>query len=270
MKFYNENTDFWVERHVGNIVSNDEHFHDRYEFYYLEEGKAEYLINDKIYTLHKGDVVAIPPNTLHKTVYSEKGERKRILFYLKRDFLDSIHGCDALLPPMPLFYHATKEARITAIFGELLNEFQKEGALLYLQILIAELLILLCRTENDAPSLPQGREATGVIGDILTYIAANFAQDITLYALSERFYMNASYLSRLFKARTGFTFCSYLNQYRIKEANRLLTETTQPITEIALACGFNSSGNFCKCYKKIMGTSPLVYRKRMQKNASFS
>ena len=78
MEFNNDNTYFSVEKHSGNILKNSDHFHNLYEFYYLTEGNATYLINDKIYNMVKGDIVVIPPNTLHKTTFLDDRKRKRI------------------------------------------------------------------------------------------------------------------------------------------------------------------------------------------------
>ena len=75
MNYYKNDASFAIEKHVGNVLAGDEHFHGLYEFYYLKCGTAIYLINDKIYHLAKGDVVVIPPNTLHKTISATHEEQ---------------------------------------------------------------------------------------------------------------------------------------------------------------------------------------------------
>ena len=261
MGTHTESKLFFIERQIGYTSATGEHFHNLYEFYYLKNGTATYLINDKIYHLVKGDIVVIPPNTLHKTVSSSDAERERILFYLDKSYLESIPAAQSMLPLCPIFCHEDNHLRLKSIFLDMLTEFHAANSRIYLESMICELLILLQRNakkivpEQEYSALPE------IISSILAHITANYASDLTLQGVSGLFYTNPSYLSRLFKQHTGFTFCNYLNNYRIKEANKLLSETSKPITVIALECGFNSLNNFCKCYKKIMNTSPLAYRK---------
>ena len=49
------------------------------------------------------------------------------------------------------------------------------------------------------------------------------------------------------------------------EAVELLEETNENITNVALKVGFNSSNHFCKIFKKIMGCSPLQYKRKARK-----
>ena len=261
MEFYKENTFFSIEQHTGNNLSNDEHFHDMFEFYYLKEGKATYFVNGKIYNLVKGDIVVIPPNTLHKTIFSKETRRKRILFYLDKRFISIDTQGQTILPEVPVFSGGTD--RVKEIFEEMLIEFNTSNSSIYLNALICELLILLERIDTSTFSSQEDNDLPKIITDVLDYIALNYSADLSLKSIAEKFYLNSSYLSRLFKKHTGFTFCNYLMQYRIKEANKLLAQSGKKVTEVALECGFNSSNNFCKCYKKLTGTTPLSYRKHI-------
>ena len=258
---YAETNVFFIERHVGNIAPFDAHFHSVFEFYYLKNGTATYLMNDKIYDLSRGDIMVIPPNTLHKTISSGEGERERILIYLDRSYLEASPAVQAMLPQSPIFCHVSDNARLDVLFEELLEEANDANNHTYMEALLCELLVLLGRTAKNEVDEPSVTGLPKIIRDILAYIAANHTTDLTLQHIAQLFYTNPSYLSRLFKQHTGLTFCNYLNNYRIKEANKLLAETDRTITEIALDCGFNSLNNFCKCYKKITGTTPLAYRK---------
>ena len=262
---HREKTLFLIEKHIGNITPNNEHFHDLFEFYYLKKGTATYLINDKIYNLTKGDIVVIPPNTLHKTISSNGSERERILFYLDKNFIISDLRENMTFPNEPAIYHTDNDTRIKTIFDDMLDEFNTLKNHIYLNVLICELLILFKRANKNSSQQYQKDCSSGIISDVLAYITANFSDALTLQKIAEHFFTNPSYLSRLFKQHTGFTFCGYLNNYRIQEANKLLSETNKSIIEIALECGFNSSNNFCKCYKKIMQITPLTYRKHITK-----
>ena len=79
--------------------------------------------------------------------------------------------------------------------------------------------------------------------------------------MSDKFHISRSYLSKKFKAVTGFGFKEYIVNVRIKNACRLLLETNKSITDIAFECGFNDSNYFGDSFRKIKGISPRKYRK---------
>lgn len=130
-----------------------------------------------------------------------------------------------------------------------------------LRALICEFLILLSRKETLNFSLPDRKVLSNKITDIISYVNNNYSENITLVDISKKFFINPSYLSRIFKKHTGFNFNTYLNKYRITKAIEMLTSSKKNITDIALATGFNSLNNFCKTFKNAMGVSPLEYRK---------
>ena len=56
----------------------------------------------------------------------------------------------------------------------------------------------------------------------------------------------------------------YLINYRIEVASNMLLETTDSVTDIAMAVGFSESSYFARMFKSKMGMSPLKYRKTMK------
>ena len=59
----------------------------RQEFYYLASGEVTYFVEDAVYTVKRGDVILIPPQTIHKTMPREVQRHKRILIYLTPAFI---------------------------------------------------------------------------------------------------------------------------------------------------------------------------------------
>jgi AraC-like DNA-binding protein len=65
---------------------------------------------------------------------------------------------------------------------------------------------------------------------------------------------------RFFKKRTRHTFVSFLNEVRINEACKKLTEGGfDSISTVAYTCGFNSITNFNRVFKAVLGKSPSEY-----------
>lgn len=95
------------------------------------------------------------------------------------------------------------------------------------------------------------------------YIADNYQySDLSLSMVSSHVELNERYFSTLFSKETGTSFQSYLASLRIQKARQLIRTTTFKIYEIASMCGYASSENFNKAFRKECGMSPMEYRKR--------
>lgn len=99
-----------------------------------------------------------------------------------------------------------------------------------------------------------------LVEEIRRYLDENFAADITLSAMANRYNISPSYLSLLFTERTGKNFIDYLTERRIKKAKELLKHTDLKIYEISNAVGYKDSFYFSNCFKKMTGMSPSEYR----------
>jgi len=97
---------------------------------------------------------------------------------------------------------------------------------------------------------------------VLNYVTANFSCDITLEEIAKVAHLTPLAFCRLFKQKPGRSFVSYLNEVRISNACRLLTETGYNISEIGFNCGYKTISNFNKFFTKSTGLSPKLYRER--------
>jgi AraC-like DNA-binding protein len=71
-------------------------------------------------------------------------------------------------------------------------------------------------------------------------------------------------LRRHLKTETGMTWEEYRHRSRLQQAFSLLSETAEPISEIAARCGFESPSGFAKAFRAEMGESPRDYRRRIR------
>lgn len=100
-----------------------------------------------------------------------------------------------------------------------------------------------------------------IIQQIKAYIIENLGQeDITLNSISEKFYYNPSYLSRLFKEETNKNFIDYVNEIKINTAKEYLRSTDMPISTICEKIGFKDYKHFLSLFKKITGVTPNEYK----------
>lgn len=99
-----------------------------------------------------------------------------------------------------------------------------------------------------------------LIQKVITYINTDLSADLSLQSLSRQLSVNASYLSTLFSNEMGISLTKFVNQKRIKHAQKLLLTTDMPIKSVALKCGISDVYYFSRLFKQITGTTPKVYR----------
>ncbi|MEW5842599.1 MAG: AraC family transcriptional regulator [Bacteroidota bacterium] len=91
-------------------------------------------------------------------------------------------------------------------------------------------------------------------------------QDISMQQLSKLLDTNRSYLSRAINVEYGCNFHTYINNLRIKEAIRLITEGDHKLLTleaIANEVGFNNRTSFMLAFKKYTGVSPSFFIKNL-------
>lgn len=102
----------------------------------------------------------------------------------------------------------------------------------------------------------------GVLGCVEEEIKKNYATNLTLKGLSEKYYVNSAYLGQLFRKKYGCSFKDYLNKQRIDEAAKLLLRTDMKIYEIAEAVGYKDVDYFVNKFIIAKGCTPAKYRKQ--------
>ena len=82
-------TELSIETLAKNIMSRS-HVHDKYELYFLINGKRGLLIKNNFYKMEKGDLLLISPGILHKTLDDSPSEYKRIVINFPKKIIENI------------------------------------------------------------------------------------------------------------------------------------------------------------------------------------
>lgn len=237
------------------------HYHSAWEIYYLVEGDRKYFVEESFFNLSEGDFIWIPKNCLHRT---EGGAFTRILFQFSDEYLEKYFSkelCLFLTKQKEAFVlHPLPEEReqLTSVMENALALFKgkvnKNSPALACEIL--KILYFLASHSGEG----EKRENTGM-SDILSYINRNFYKIEKIEDVTSRFFISDSYFSRMFSAKMGVTFITYLNSIKIRHACELMKKGKRNIGEIASNCGFSSTSYFCKVFKKKTGRSPMNFMK---------
>jgi AraC-like DNA-binding protein len=93
------------------------------------------------------------------------------------------------------------------------------------------------------------------------WLDAHASQDVSLQSAAEQMQLSPFHFLRLFSAVLGVTPHQYLVRSRLRRAARLLIETQQSITNIALEAGFADLSNFVRTFHRAAGASPGHFRR---------
>lgn len=116
------------------------------------------------------------------------------------------------------------------------------------------------KEELDAIPIPE-TEDLDIISQIKRYVENAYMKDLNATMLSEQFHINSSYLSALFKEKSGMNLTGYIENVRMTNATELLKRKECSISLVASAVGYGDPGYFSKVFKKYSGMTPVEYRR---------
>jgi two-component system response regulator YesN len=102
-----------------------------------------------------------------------------------------------------------------------------------------------------------------VITAVVKYIHQNYDHDISLESTAKHFFIDKSYLCKLFKKHINQNFNDYVIKIRITKAKELLSNPEYPINAVANKVGYSDYSYFGRIFKKIVGATPSEYKKSL-------
>ncbi|PSL20480.1 GlxA family transcriptional regulator [Shimia abyssi] len=91
---------------------------------------------------------------------------------------------------------------------------------------------------------------------IIHHFETNLEEDIDLDELTDTLGVSRRQIERLFRTHLNTTPRRFLQDLRLYRARILLAETDMPVIDVAVACGYESAGNFSKRFRERFGISP--------------
>ncbi|MDO5422947.1 MAG: response regulator [Eubacteriales bacterium] len=118
---------------------------------------------------------------------------------------------------------------------------------------------------QDQPELIPEPLSNNLILRVKEYIDQNIEGDLNRETIAGQVFLNASYLSRLFRKETGEKLSDYIVRVRMEHAKELLAQTGEKVTFIAQRLGYSNDSYFIKTFRSSVGMTPHEYRKRSRK-----
>jgi AraC family transcriptional regulator len=150
----------------------------------------------------------------------------------------------------------------TSLFLRLYREFRGNdlAAPLVVEGLVLELLGEACRyaAPHGESGLPRW------LARARAALQERYRDPPGLAALAEEVNIHPVHLARVFRRRFGCTVGEYVRRLRIEFTCRELARPGRSLVEIALAAGFCDQSQFCRAFKRQLGTTPAQFRRQLR------
>ncbi|MBH1939561.1 AraC family transcriptional regulator [Mobilitalea sibirica] len=231
-----------------------------YLIHYIRHGKGSYTVNDKTYLLKAGEGFLIYPG--ETTIYTADTQDPWEYCWIGFDGYDVraiLQSC-GLTPSNHIFADQSNGLLWNDFLSLIRLSIERKGNEL---TLLSQLYLCFSHMFIHSPNSSKILNKA-LIEKALNYIHNNYTYHIKITDIANYLHIDRTYLYKLFMSLIGTSPQQYLINYRISVSQKMLIETNLSVTEISYSCGFRDTSAFNKHFKKLMHTTPLLYKKHNQ------
>lgn len=262
--------------------------HKESRFLYVLSGQAKIKIQNKIYTMEEGDLLALNPWQISEIIEVDDHISYYLLIYKYELFNYQIKNHINLnnedFPFFQTLYRINKVEVPQSMRSEILNIFQslrdevglcsldvnlskKNYSDIFVFAKISELLVYFLRLAERSEE--EFEEDEFFSEQILSYMFLNLKEDLSLARLSKIFYMSESAISTYIKSLTGMGFYELIQSMKILKIEFLLVYTNLTLEEIASLLNFTDGAQVSKVFQAHTGVQANKFRKANQAYTKF-
>lgn len=258
-------------RHSAARQALTPHEHgNAYEICFIADGSVQWWVEDEIHTVEAGQIYLTKPGETHGGIddIMHPCELFWLIFTLpKRGSLPGLTPRETsdLGKQLTRFTQRRFDASpaLESAYRTMLSAFadKPDHQQLVIRTALHQLLLELVRchdrhTHRHESISPQ-------IAQAMQWINKNASENFNLDAVAETVGLGISQFHARFRKETGLTPARYRTRQRIEQAKRLLRDTTRPVTDIALTCGFATSQYFATVFRQQVGMHARAYREKL-------
>jgi AraC family transcriptional regulator len=245
----------------GLILTDTEYTQDKVDWHYHENAYFTFILQGNVLEGNKKEIYHCGPGSLlfhnwQDPHYNIKPEGFTRGFHIELEHAwfknlsfdiaalqgsINISNADARF----LFYKIFKETKIC-------DDISK----LSVQSLLLEVLVQLFH--NNEPTKNPKPSWTNKIKELLH---DEHCKSLSLEALAKNLGIHPVHLSRYFPKHFHCGLGEYIRKLRVEKSLALLSNKNFSLTAISFECGFSDQSHFNRCFKDIMGVTPLTYKK---------
>lgn len=245
--------------------SFDRHMHEGYAVGAILRGAETFYYRGGNHIASAGRVVVINPAEIHTgTAVTEAGWAYRMLYPgigLMRQIASEITGRQWEMPVFgdPVIEDhdlALRLYRLSRVLEESPSKMERET---HLRDALGTFIL---RYAVNRPLFNDRRGERHAVAKARAYLAAHYAEDVSLERLAAVAGLSAFHLVRQFRQAYGLPPHLYLTHVRVLQAKALLAGG-QPIAEVASAVGFTDQSHLTRRFKRIVGVTPGQYQRAL-------
>lgn len=254
-------------------------YKNEYQIYYILNGERFFYYGNQSYRMGKGTLTFIDKKLIPFTNVIGGNYHERILIELEESWL-RLAGNAMELNLLEFFqnnhgvlqldekHQSILERKLFRMESALKNQKPYGATEVKNQLLSLFLMILNgAGVKPEVYYMPKRKMMRYVkVAEIIQYIMIHYSEIFGLEDLANIFYLDKSYLSRIFKEVTNFTVNEFINCQRIEQARILLLDEKLTMEDISQKLGYERLSYFDRVFKKYTGLSPLQYRKSKKYN----
>lgn len=242
------------------------HYHDYFEMEIVTKGKGRQNFNGQDLKLEEKDVFLTRPLDCHK-IFSDNISFLTLNVkpeYVPKLIITRLHS---LKNPFVIHLSDDEYSNFVSLINMLSREIEESNnidnpldvAPSYVGLIFLKFLKL---SKNNF------YEDDDLVSKVIYYLQENnrFLSKIDLKEMADAIGYSKYYTSARFHKKYGISIQDYIISLRIEYAKKLILESKLSITYIILECGFPSASNFYSAFTKLVGCTPLQFRKKNTNN----
>jgi AraC-like DNA-binding protein len=237
------------------------HSHDYFVICLIERGRQSFLHEGTTYTTPPGGVILINPGAVHTgQAADERGFEMLSLYPTVAQMETAASELTGRQRGLPFFKdvrvdHPWATKNLLSLHKALLdasNSLEYESRFLWVMAQLIKRYADSSYTEQKI-----GREKK-VVEQVCDYIHENSVNGVSLSELARHVALSPYYLLRVFRTEVGMPPYVYLENIRVRHAQKLIEEG-KPLADVAMQAGFSSQSHMTRHFKRIIGATPGQY-----------
>jgi len=258
-EFYGQTNE---RQHMDGITLTDtEYTHDKVDWHYHEHPYFTFILQGRLLEGNKKETYHCSPGTLLFHNWQEphynikpKGFARGFHIELGQKWLaDTDFDLAGLQGNIPVS-NPDHKLLLYKIFRE--TKINDQTSSLSIQALLLQALTGMHQGQDDAL-----KTKPAWVKRLIEILHERRAEKLSLTELAQLLDIHPVHLSRDFSKHFRCGLGDYIRKLKIERSLSLLPDKKQSLAAIAFECGFSDQSHFIRCFKNMVGASPLAYRK---------